>query len=183
MHKLCKRCNVEQPVGLFSPRKDARDGLAYWCNHCKTQATKTGPNRKAIVAAYAERNKDACKQRVRAAVAKKPEHYRAAKAAWVAANHERVLEKRRENYAKDPAKDILRVRVRQKRIRSVPAWLTPAHTAEIAGLYFFCKVFKGFEVDHVIPLNGKQVSGLHVPENLQVLTVRANRQKGANYKE
>ena len=43
--------------------------------------------------------------------------------------------------------------------------------------------FSGFEVDHIIPLNGRQVSGLHVPENLQVLTVRANRQKGAKFAE
>lgn len=47
------------------------------------------------------------------------------------------------------------------------------------GLYRFCQIFKGFEVDHMLPLNGKTVSGLHVPGNLQVLTVRANRQKGA----
>jgi len=40
---------------------------------------------------------------------------------------------------------------------------------------------KGHEVDHIIPLQGKIVSGLHTPRNLQYLTVEDNRRKGNNY--
>lgn len=42
---------------------------------------------------------------------------------------------------------------------------------------FYLNRPKGYEVDHIIPLQGKNVSGFHVLENLQYLTVSANRRK------
>ena len=121
--------------------------------------------------AYEERNKE--KERVR-------------KATWYAAEKERLepirASDRKRHYEKHRAHRIAYVRHRQGVIRQ-SVELPRAKQAEIEGLYRFCQIFKGFEVDHIIPLNGKQVSGLHVPENLQVLTVRANCQKGAKFEE
>ena len=38
-----------------------------------------------------------------------------------------------------------------------------------------------FHVDHIIPLNGKLVSGLHVPSNLRIIAAEDNIEKGNEF--
>jgi hypothetical protein len=72
--------------------------------------------------------------------------------------------------------------VRAKRIKRKPRWIKDVFEDEIKVWYKRAKVLKHFtgqlwEVDHIVPLNGKKVSGLHVPWNLQLLTKKQNRDK------
>lgn len=61
-------------------------------------------------------------------------------------------------------------------VRATPLWIDRAIIIQI---YANCPA--GFHVDHIIPLNGKTVSGLHVPENLQYLPAAENDRKGNKF--
>lgn len=69
------------------------------------------------------------------------------------------------------------LRARKAHVKtSTPAW---ADLKAITAFYKACP--KGLHVDHIIPLRGERVSGLHVVSNLQYLTARANLKKGSSY--
>lgn len=78
---------------------------------------------------------------------------------------------------------------RSTKLRATPPWLTKAQHEEIADIYRQAKELEAiffnrkFHVDHIIPLQGKDVCGLHVPWNLQILTAEENLAKGNKTKE
>jgi len=62
---------------------------------------------------------------------------------------------------------------RKKRVKqATPKW---ADLNAIREFYYNCP--EGYHVDHIIPLNGKEVSGLHCMENLQYLSAIENLRK------
>lgn len=63
-----------------------------------------------------------------------------------------------------------------------PLWLTEADVQFMTELYQQAKALSELtgirhEVDHIYPLQGKKVSGLHVPGNLRIVTQSENRRK------
>ena len=72
---------------------------------------------------------------------------------------------------------------------ATPAWLTEEQHDNIKAMYLLSKKLEKlcntrYHVDHIVPLSGKDVCGLHVPWNLQLLTASANISKGnSNYEE
>lgn len=87
----------------------------------------------------------------------------------------------REEKAKDPVAFNRKqrekcARRKAKKLQRTPAW---ANLEKIKNIYQLCP--EGHHVDHIIPLQGKLVSGLHVPENLQYLTKEENLKKGNKY--
>lgn len=76
---------------------------------------------------------------------------------------------------------------RAAKLQRTPKWLTSEHYLEIQKFYSLAKELEvtskqKLEVDHIIPLQGEQVSGLHVPWNLQILTESENTAKGNRLK-
>ena len=86
-------------------------------------------------------------------------------------------------------KPLVNARTRNRqlaKLQRTPKWLTVDDNWMIEQAYELAelrtKMF-GFawHVDHVIPLQGKNVSGLHVPTNLQVIPAILNMAKNNRY--
>jgi len=89
----------------------------------------------------------------------------------------KMRERAQERYAQDPREAKFWGRVNKPHIkRATPKW---ADLEAIKQFYINCP--DGMTVDHIIPLRGKNVSGLHVVENLQYLTPLENSRKYNKY--
>lgn len=71
---------------------------------------------------------------------------------------------------------------RRKHRQATPKWLTSKQKAEIRQLYQIAITMtkttgEQYVVDHIVPLRGNEVCGLHVPWNLRVITQEENLKK------
>lgn len=111
-------------------------------------------------------------------------------------------QRRREYYAANPEKQKIKNRIAyeknkryyidkgmmylKKRRGAMPKWLNEKHKFLLEEIYELRDLRTEatgitHHVDHIIPLKGDGVCGLHVPWNLQILTAFENRSKGNKY--
>ena len=86
------------------------------------------------------------------------------------------------NKANKGKKNALTKKREAAKLQRTPKWLSKDQFKAIEQFYIdasYLTYYTGtnFEVDHIIPLQGKHVSGLHVPWNLQILTESENAKK------
>jgi 5-methylcytosine-specific restriction endonuclease McrA len=95
----------------------------------------------------------------------------------------------REANRNNPARvKAAKIRYEYRLTRATPEWLTDEQWAEMNAVYFQARRLTRrtgvrHQVDHIVPLKGKSVSGLHVPWNLQILTQQENVTKSNRYAE
>jgi len=101
---------------------------------------------------------------------------------WKQANPERTREIDKQSYERNKDTEVFKKRHnfleanrRAAKLKATPNWLTEEHKLQIRAIYDSCP--EGFHVDHVIPLQGREVRGLHVPWNLQLLPWKLNLKK------
>lgn len=156
--KTCSHCQQEKPLDLFYKRSD-RDSYHSWCKSCKLESGKRW-------------------------IAKNKEHHSELTRSWYERNKDKHLQNSKEWYEVNKHRKLETTTAREKRcILATPTW---ADRYLIKELYLLAQKLTEqtgiqHEVDHVIPLQGKNVSGLHVETNLQVITAEENRRKSNKF--
>ena len=156
MTKTCTKCGCEKPATqeFFYANKKGVEGFNPWCKECHKEYRTI--NTKKISAAT-----KLCRE-------KNPEKYRNHKKLWNAANKDK-----KRMYALDY--------IARKKLRK-PSWFSELDAFVMQQAHKLANDRKrifgfGWSVDHIVPMCGKQVSGLHVFNNIQVIPSVVNSQK------
>jgi len=161
--KLCSNKYCVEVFPEFSPDKRASDGLASKCKTCHRD--------------YYRQNKDRynCGKWSK----ENPDLARAAKLLWKSNNRHKTRQMNAESKRRHPETSTKYRRRRRSAIKkATPRWLNENQRAAIKEFYSNRPI--GMTVDHIVPLLGKNISGLHVPWNLQYLTPQDNAKKGTS---
>ena len=173
--RACTRCGSS--TNEFGKCSKVSDGKTASCLQCQAEVRREKYRNNAEFrqqlrvrdAAYAKANPERANARVKAYQARNPEAVKASHKAYVEANRSKV-------YAKNAARYCARKQAH-------PSWANRFFISEAYRLARLRTQMTGVKhvVDHVIPLNGKYVCGLHVENNLQVIPEAVNLAKSNSF--
>lgn len=152
-----------------------------WCNECRKE------EKRKWYQANAESEKAKAKEFHKTYYPLNKEKISARTVEWQRSNKEKYSAKSRRWYENNKEKSFANsAKYRASKSMACPAWLDEKMMKEIEALYQKAhKISKetgvAHEVDHIVPLRGGIVCGLHVPWNLQVITQFENRSKRNNW--
>ncbi len=147
----------------------------------------TPEERKVYNAAYYKANGEKHRIVQRKWNEKNKEKVKLAKKKYREANREKCRALTADWKKRNPAKCAASwARYHARKLEAMPPWLTPGMEEAIEYKYETAQRLTEetgitHHVDHIIPLQGKNVRGLHVPWNLQVITDKENWKKGNSH--
>jgi|694.fasta_scaffold31908_2 hypothetical protein len=166
MLKKCWVCKQEKDTSLFGINKSKSTGFSSECRECKRIKDRE----------YVAKHREAAQKRAKE---------------WYYNNYDYAIKRNRETgklwRENNPDKNCAKSsKKRANKTQATPKWLTEEHFKEINQFYTDAKELEKIffwkqHVDHIIPLKGKTVCGLHVPWNLQILRAEVNIAKGNKY--
>ena len=155
----CCTCKKVKDFFFFGKSKNAVYGYARVCKECRRLDYQANPN--------------PTKQRASNWKKNNPEKRLINNRRWREENLEKARKCALEWARRNPDQYAAR---RARKYTATPKW---ANREKIKEIYLNCP--KGYHVDHIIPLQGKLVTGLHVETNLQYLPAKENIAKGNKY--
>lgn len=176
--KKCSQCLKELDVSFFNNDPNSKSGLKSACKSCESlYYQKNCVKIKERVNKYRENNKDLIKERNQKYYENNKELIVERVRLWRNKNLTKVKKYEKKYRSTHKEERVANTAAyRAAKVKATPKWLTDSQKEEIKNIYKNCP--KGFHVDHIVPINGDEVCGLHVPWNLQYLPDIINETKG-----
>lgn len=171
--KFCGKCKETKSLQDFCKNKTKKDGLADWCKSCNKTYHKVYNKTYNVTEDQKQYRRDYNKTKKAKAAQKlrrKTTTYRDNQKRYRQSINGRAVKKA--EWARRHATKLQRT----------PSWLTQFDLDYMKSIYLQATELEKIDgikrhVDHLIPLQGDEVSGLHVPYNLQILTEEENLKK------